>query len=1758
MLTYDAGNVQYFVKWLTPSDANVTNDGDTLIFHPTTSNSLKASLRIYFATKEGMTEIKKNGIKITIPKKDVVFPARNDGKYLTGNNVLCNIGSFSSDYFSYSTVGNNYVFTNKKDINIQTSTYIDIDYTCTAGTITAGGYIDENGDYQRLNDNNLNTLPVSISINNNVLYDDPLYLEIHTKVDTQDIMKTRSTVIYEWQSAWDRDAKVEKPIDLENYFFIRWDLSSKVPATSSQVYSIIWSEDTVHDGTVVYTSGPVVTDNSEVQRYNNTFWSNERSLGSSPDAYVITMHRRDEARMNGNWATVSNEVILNVNWRTSNNQQNLPYIQQYRKSVESTAYVAPDEGEGPRDFTKRVRNYKDEGSHYVNGGQELIQGEDMDELNTKLIYNFTFTEKKCMDESKLTWNPNTKIYTAPERTLTLIDGERGQNDVRISPKKGGQWNKWGADEEKALRDTDYFFDALTFTITEYDVIRLDDDTWSNPFEHTNHNEYGYTDIYVRYEGEAEYKFHKTVKITASSTEIALPDKVVGFKVVHKSTFAATDMLVTTKLKLRATENLMDIITNDIALDRDTVIKNKARFSETMTGVTPFTVDTEHYTVAQRDAFESSYILTVTDSKIFSKKSMATGANIEENGEQGTVTVPTVISGWGYNNSGYKKRLKKCVFRDLLPVDFSVDTDTIFIVPIESNYDSNALVYPSTAQDPPVYYSVSGNNYNNIYRDASTVNSETHRSKLFPESSYSVTFEENKNNTGRTMMVITVTVPDYVTATGVSVFYKMKATQSSIAANTTTPVNYVSFKDLTENQSIPVDKVENIGLITDNKLVGCYSSYDDLFTAYASATTTLQKPPASTTAMSSVITAEGSTLTKHEHVGLNRPYGYLISYSNDLNVQTKNLVFYDVLERPLEGPLSQWEGTLTSVDVSSIAEIANANDANATCKPVVYYVVSAVEEGSTQIPKAKDQFTVNDFTLELEGGAPNLIWSTTPPADLSKVTAIAVDCRKDTSGNDFVLDRSQYMGFTIHMHSPMGGDDRSITFNEAHLLGNFASVQGAAPLDMVTSNDVTLHCPNPTFTKSAVPASGTEENPNKVVMGSTLEYKLTITNPDEMLAMYNVVIEDAFTATQVELKHNNMMIQIGDEEPVPLNGSPHVFNTKTTDQVIDGVSKKVFTTTIASIGAGKTVQLIIPVTVTATEGQVITNTATVKRVNDATGFVPVDSETTYHVASSVVAKILKVNEKGDPIGNAKLQIVDSEDQPVTLREDGVTLADDFFLSGSLARSFDIVPNKQYKLVELETPGEDYKPTDPITFKVDQEGFHHIGSDIVEQIEMTDENAYNIYFHTAVPGQDDEIFDYYGPADIRDNGFKIDSLSGAPVDPSGEYVFVGWYHNSGYTQTDDPATNATAEVDFENDSYPRTSEENPDDYHLYAKWEKVTALEYKVIFHENKPGGSDEEIQKEFRVYESTDLVEEKIAHFYDIPAWAGDEYVFAGWYHNSGYAQTEAPDNSANADSYVNTASIFEDDTYPPRNGDYHLYAKWIPVGTVTKAEKDTNIVSGYRGFGLAGVQIRQPEMYDDNYTVVTPGGMRFVTSLSESLLSQIDALSTQKVVTNEGNVDVEYGYAVGSEANIDIFLKHYNLYSNPDTRSGYKLLYKGENVNGVNTTVSGQAATDYRYIVNVNCTKGTGMIQKDHRNYDDYRLYTMVVTYEGDSSTRTGEMVDARSYLRYYDANGKLRVFFNNYKADDPGAGKYYYGGCMCSYDQVSSMAIPSSTTPTT
>lgn len=317
---------------------------------------------------------------------------------------------------------------------------------------------------------------------------------------------------------------------------------------------------------------------------------------------------------------------------------------------------------------------------------------------------------------------------------------------------------------------------------------------------------------------------------------------------------------------------------------------------------------------------------------------------------------------------------------------------------------------------------------------------------------------------------------------------------------------------------------------------------------------------------------------------------------------------------------------------------------------------------------------------------------------------------------------------------------------------------------------------------------------------------------------------------------------------------------------------------------------------------------------------------------------------------------------------------------------------------------------------------------------------------------------------------------------------------------------------------------------------------IKFHTNEPGSSEDKLFRVYNADESSDLNPEdgyrtvddegKIEHFYDIPSFAEDDYVFAGWYYNS-------------ADGTVDGDTPFNFDEAVPE-GVTDVYAHWIAVGTVTKdgdddkKANDDYFTTEYKGYDLVGVQIRKEDKRDLNYGDYMPGGLRFINVISNNMLSEIDALSDKTVGDN--NNKVEYGFVTAAKSTVDTVAgaPEFNIDS-----STYKLQYKGKNVNGVDTTVRESSDKNFNYVTNVDCTAkpysaGTRANFIDHRNYTEYRISTFVITYENDADgTHKASDVVARAYLRYYDANGKLRTFYNDYE------GTSVYGGCSTSYDKA-------------
>lgn len=327
--------------------------------------------------------------------------------------------------------------------------------------------------------------------------------------------------------------------------------------------------------------------------------------------------------------------------------------------------------------------------------------------------------------------------------------------------------------------------------------------------------------------------------------------------------------------------------------------------------------------------------------------------------------------------------------------------------------------------------------------------------------------------------------------------------------------------------------------------------------------------------------------------------------------------------------------------------------------------------------------------------------------------------------------------------------------------------------------------------------------------------------------------------------------------------------------------------------------------------------------------------------------------------------------------------------------------------------------------------------------------------------------------------------------------------------------TVTTDYTNEV--RLVRKNTVDYHINN--DEIIAASYN----DNDDTTDDDIFTDEITAAGTTVTVGDTINKFYTIPEVVPTDtnscpYIFKGWYYDKENDNDSRPVQ-------------FGTDKYAK-----DIYAHWIKVENVTKDENDLSMLQSgeitYGGFDLAGVQIRQ-SMLDKNFNEITPGGMRFITSLSIDVVKKINALQPD----NPNNI--EYGYVA---AKYDGTSKSWI-----DYHDGHeKLQYVSDGANGINTTNTTEKDEDYfGFAHNVKCTSSVANrvnneVRRDHQNYDEYLLYSFVVTYEGADATGKDIDVLARPYIHYTDANGSERVAYSEYLGN---ANKI--GGCCISYNDI-------------
>ena len=276
------------------------------------------------------------------------------------------------------------------------------------------------------------------------------------------------------------------------------------------------------------------------------------------------------------------------------------------------------------------------------------------------------------------------------------------------------------------------------------------------------------------------------------------------------------------------------------------------------------------------------------------------------------------------------------------------------------------------------------------------------SQKLDSSSYDVKTISNYQNTGRTLLIVSVKEPgDHFIVT-----YDTQHSWDSIAdygSNVTNPVVYE-----TGNDKIYHGVTGNDDSLKDLKNVAVNSEMsartDQTKYLYSQNTWDIKAITSGSTGFSKRVKLDsdkqyGTSAEAH----INENYSYEIRFMNNFGHPVNNIVFYDSLENyEKDGDTSswRWKGSLQSIDLSQLKKLG--------ISPNVYISTNENVDPETQ----HDLHNKNFWT------------PVTDETDLSQARAIAVDVGTKSDNTPFSLDTQKSLVFHLYMKAPAQSPDNT--------------------------------------------------------------------------------------------------------------------------------------------------------------------------------------------------------------------------------------------------------------------------------------------------------------------------------------------------------------------------------------------------------------------------------------------------------------------------------------------------------------------------------------------------------------------------------------------------------------------------------------------------------------------------------------------------------------------------------------------------------------
>lgn len=836
---------------------------------------------------------------------------------------------------------NKIIISNYKKITTNAG-YIEVGYSTTKSTL----------DYKDMEPSENMTASIQVEGTNGTSDEKtatggPVYIDTHATIAYTQKMPNPD-YYSEWQSGWG-----EKPTNAEQYYYLVWEIRSSVnKITSPYTFQL---DDTFTDlsGDVV---GYKLSGQSTFTEKNTS--ENNRWDGTRYD-YVLTRYNKAEADAKfkaDKSYTLSNKIKATVtatdgkdSSTTADASQTWTYKIQEKPEEKDPVYQIPigalySEKYGIYGQDSRVSSSQDISDYTLD---ELVSKtkESIDPLKFSMSmtgYPYPYT----LEEGK---EPGTEAdalaghYGKKKVSYKLVDDTLSLEGTPLNDEdydiRGIQWSA-------KMRTATYNEDKKSFTETAIQDYKDEDKITIEVRTGAKDGADAWKTAAVYSMKTGSYESTESTLVTDSSGgNLTFAAGVKGVRLSCENAYYYTSLDMDLSVALKGTENVLGIIGDKTKVE----LNNQAES----------TMQQEERIIFQRTRSGSDYIQKVIPTSDI-RKDITQTKNDKRKKRYLVNWRVQVQERYTDNEGSHYLRQDAGTFYDLLPAGAALTRSSVEV-------------------------QASGSKLN--------------------DGNYNITLKENYKDTGRTLVTIQIKEP---TTTGYQVSYQTSHDYDAIQDHGKNLLNSAAYE--TGNAKIASGSPDDGGSITEkNLMAGLDAASSGNKFLYAEARHYMNVLMAGNNGLKKQVKNEKEDEYRNEsYVNQGGNYSYKIRVANNKVTRCKNLIFYDSLEsyynsseQTTEVKVSDWKGTLTGIDVSTLRENG--------IQPVVY--LSTV-----------DQMNLNqhhDLTEKQADGTP--VWieynEFLKTHKLEAGHAVAVDASKKTDGSEFILEGQKSLSFTLYMKAP---------------------------------------------------------------------------------------------------------------------------------------------------------------------------------------------------------------------------------------------------------------------------------------------------------------------------------------------------------------------------------------------------------------------------------------------------------------------------------------------------------------------------------------------------------------------------------------------------------------------------------------------------------------------------------------------------------------------------------------------------------------------